>query len=143
MGMEENIRALQQEIRWLKREIAARPVKKKGGGGAVQLRTVSIVGGQTLATGEAGIKYSSSAITSVPSAYDATVDSSFVDGIGRGLLFTNGVSSVNVLILNDSTTAIQRALRSGDVIAVQTPVTLPVAGDPNGATVSLYPVLFL
>ncbi len=119
-------------------------IAKVAGGTIVQLRTVQIIGGQTLTSGQAGCKYSSAAITSVPSAYDPAVLGTFIDGICRGLLFVNGVSTAtNVLVLNDSTTAIQRALVVGDVIAVQDTVAIPVAGDPNGATVSAYPVLFL
>ncbi|MBA3588513.1 hypothetical protein [Methylibium sp.] len=136
--------SLVREVQKLRQELAKRPVRHPAGGAVVNLRTVSVTSGQTLTSGQTGVKYSSSAIASVPSAYDPAVTSTFIDGIGRGVLYVNGVVQTGyVLILNDSTTAIQRALVASDVIAVQDPVSIAVAGDPDGATVSAYPVLFL
>lgn len=138
------IDALRRELVALRREVAQRNVIPPKGASAVSLRTVSVVSGQTLTSGQAGVKYSSAAVTSVPSAYDPAVTSTFIDGIGRGTLYVNGiVQSGYVLLLNDSTCAIQRALVVSDVVAVQNAVSIPVAGDPNGASVSVYPILFL
>ncbi len=142
MGMPEDIRALQQEIRWLKREIAARAVKKKGGGGATTLRTIRIDRGNTLTTGQLGCKYSSSAITDVPSAYDPNVTSSFIDGVCRGTLHLNGVAQSGfVLCHNDSTGALSEALVTTDVVVVGAAISMTVAGDP-ATTVLSYPALF-
>jgi hypothetical protein len=134
---------LERQIRKLREELTQRPFKPPKGSPTI-LRTVIIDQGNTLATGQSGCKYSSSAITSVPSAYDPSVTTSFIDGICRGTLYENGVSTGNyVLVLNDSTASVQRALVQNDVVAVQAAVSIPVAGDPNGATVSAYPALFL
>lgn len=68
-----------------------------------QVRRIYIEDGNTLDTTQLGIKYSASEITSVPSAYDPNVTSSFIDGIGRGRLEINGVlQSGYVLVVNDS-----------------------------------------
>jgi hypothetical protein len=85
--------------------------------------------GNTLDDGSTlGVKYSSSEITSVPSAYDPTVTSSFIDGIGRGTLYRNGVSLGYVLVVNDNGhgNALAFALFAGDVIAVAAPTLIQV-----------------
>lgn len=68
-----------------------------------EVRRIYIDRGNTLDTGELGILYKGSEITSVPSAYNPNVTSSFIDGIGRGTLEINGVlQSGYVLVVNDT-----------------------------------------
>lgn len=114
------------------------------GGAATSLMTVVVIGGNTLGSGQAGIKYSSSAITDAPSAYDPDVTSSFADYFGRGNLYIDGVLQANkVLIVNDLTGgAVNFALLVNDVVVVATPRTLTVGGDPN-TTITAYSPLFL
>ena len=81
---------LRREISKIKAELAKRAIKPPKGGSPIRLMTITITGGNTLTTGQAGIKYSSSTISTVPSAYDPNVTSSFIDGIGRGTLRING-----------------------------------------------------
>jgi hypothetical protein len=119
-------------------------IPARGGASVFTQRTVQIIGGNTLTTGQAGCKYVSSPITSVPTAYDPAVDTSFIDGICVGNLFENGIATgTKVLVLNDSTATPQRALVASDVVAVQATAAIAVAGDPNGATVAVYPAQFL
>jgi hypothetical protein len=95
-----------------------------------------IVTGNTLATGQSGIKKTTT-ITNVPSAYDPTVTSSFIDGIGRGTLWINGVSQGLVLIVNDGGggSNVNFDLVGGSDPDVCSPVaatvSLTVGGDPN------------
>ena len=76
---------------------------------------LSIVGGNTLETTQTGINYQSGTITSVPSAYDPNVTSSFIDGIGRGTLYKDGVAQTGyVLIVNDDRGTFRNALLVSD-----------------------------
>lgn len=139
---EENIRALQQEIRWLKRELAARPIKKKGGGASAGVYILQIDRGNTLSDGSTlGIKWSSSALTTVPSLYDPTVDTSFVDGIGRATLIINGATQTNKVLVahySGNGSPLSIALFQGDIVLSSSSlVTLPLASDAT-QTVSLY-----
>ncbi len=65
-------------------------------------RIVQIIGGN-LQNGVATIKYVSSTTGIVlPRAYDPTVDTVYVDGLGYGDLYTSGsLSSTRVLVRND------------------------------------------
>ncbi len=119
----------------------------KSAAGASSFNTISIIGGNTLSTGQIGIKYSSSLITSVPSAYDPTVTTSFIDGIGRGTLFINGVSQGIVLVVNDTrggavTFDLLGTSDGADVGYAGSPVSIDVSGG-GGTTVSAYPIAFL
>jgi hypothetical protein len=104
--------------------------------------------GNTLATGQLGIKFSSSPISNVPSAYDPTVDTSFIDGIGRGTLYSDGVSLGLVLVMNATSltgtvSSINFDLLGGSDPDVCSPITgtssLTVGGDPL-VTVTVYRV---
>jgi hypothetical protein len=118
-------------------------IPARGGGTVLELKVVIVSSGQTLDSGQTGVKYSSSAVTDVPSAYDPSVTSTFIDGIGRGTLYINGVAqSGYVLIRNDVNSPIQRALIAGDIVAVHEPTTVTVNGDAN-TTINVYPILFL
>lgn len=99
--------------------------------------TVTIVGGNTLETGQNGVIYAGT-VESVPSAYDPDVTSSFVDGIGRGTLYINQIAqSGYVLVVNDDRGSFRNALIADDVVWVGDAVAIPVAG---GGTVRAYPV---
>ncbi len=136
---------LEREVRRLRQGIAQRPIKPpKGSGAAPSLRVITIIGGNTLGTGQTGIKYSSSAITDVGSSYNPDVDTSFSDGIGRGTLSIDGViQSSKVLVCNDSTgAAITFALLASDVVVTAATKTVTVGGDPN-TTLTVYVPLFM
>ena len=136
------IELLWAEVRRLKQSLAKRPIKPPKGS-STALMTVTITGGNTLTTGQAGIKYSSSLITTVPSLYDPNVTSSFADGIGRGQLRINGTLQTGFyLVVNDPNSPIQRALVQNDVIAVYNTVGIPLATDPD-QSVTCYVPLFL
>ncbi len=132
---------LRREVRQLRQDVAQRAI---GGGGAkVQpLMKLTVTGGNTLVSGETGIKFAS--VASVPSAYDPNVDTTFVDGIGRGTLRIDGVvQSGFVLIVNDGTGGINFALLANDLPVTVSTKSIAVAGDPNGATVTCYVPHFL
>lgn len=135
---------LEREVKKLRQALAQRPIKPPKGAASAQLQTVAIIGGNTLTTGQDGIKYSSSTISNVPSAYDPDVDTSFIDGVGRGTLYIDGVAQANrVLIVNDPVGgAINFALLNGDTVVVVAARTLTVGGDPN-VTISAYSPAFL
>jgi hypothetical protein len=142
MNVWQDIQKLWRAVERLRQDVLLRPLKS-GGGSASKVYTIRILGGNTLSDGSTpGIKFSSSAITSVPSAYDPDVDTSFIDGIGRGILFINGTQqSGNVLIVHHSTggSGLTLAIPESNVVLTNTAtVSIPVAGDPNGATVSCY-----
>lgn len=140
--------ALQRDNERLRQELAKRPIRHPAGGAPTQVYRIVITGGNTLATGQAGIKYQSSQVASVPSAYDPTVTSSFIDGIGRGDLYINGTLIGKVLVVCDSRqTAVTYDLLGGtDADRIDCPaatVAIPIAGDPDGATVAAYVPDFL
>ncbi len=114
------------------------------GGSVAQLYTISVTGGNTLASGQAGIKYDVTADDAVPSAYDPNVTSSFIDGIGRGVLSIDGVAQSGfVLIANAGGGGITFALVGTDTVVVSSaPITIPITGG-GGTTVSAYVPLFL
>lgn len=101
--------------------------------------TVTIVGGNTLETGQAGVEYvDGDGVETVPSAYDPDVTSSFIDGIGRGTLYVNQVAQDGyVLVVNDDRGSFRNSLVVSDVVWVGDAVSIPVDG---GGTVRAYPV---
>lgn len=122
------IRELQQEIIQLRRRMEQRPVIFTTKAQA-NYYTVAILDGNTIDTGQDGIKYYEGEIASVPSQYDPDVDDSFTDGIGRGTLYKNGVAQDGyVLVVNDDRGSFQNALVVGDVIYAGGPVHIPVSG---------------
>ena len=109
------------------RRIGARPVD------SLSARTVNLLlvvdRGNTLETGQLGVKYYSGTLASVPSAYDPDVTSSFIDGVGRGTLYKNGTAvSGYVLIVNDNQGSFRNALFIGDPIRTSGTVSIPVSG---------------
>lgn len=132
--------ALVREVGLLRQELAQRPLRG-GGGGSSSLYTLEIDRGNTLSDGSTlGIKWASPAPTTVPSLYDPTVTSSFVDGIGRATLRINGVSQGLVLVAHYSGNGspLTLALFSGQVVLTSAAtVALPLSGDPT-QSVTLY-----
>lgn len=140
MKVQRELDYLRREIGKLRQGLAQRPVKPPKGSPASN-RSITIIGGNTLADGVTlGVKYVAAGVATVPSAYDPTVTSTFVDGIGRGTLYVNGVSQGSVLVVNDGRTGsgVSVALFASDRIGTIVTSTIPVAGDPNGATVTVY-----
>jgi hypothetical protein len=141
--LRDDIAGLKREMRQAWQEIAKRPIKVKGGGAASPELRLVIIQGNTLATGQDGIKYSASPITDVPSAYDPTSPGSAIDGVGWGDLYTDGAGPTPVLVVNDGGggSVINFDLVGeadpdvGSVVAA--PVTLTVGGDPD-TTVTAY-----
>ncbi len=138
---------LRAELRRLRREVSQRIIKPPKGSAGSLTRRIAITGGNTLATGQDGILYESSEITSVPSAYDPSVDTTFIDGIGRGIYYLNGVSQGYVLVVNDgrSGSVINFDLLGGDdydVGDVATTVSIEVSGG-GGTTVTAYVIGFI
>jgi hypothetical protein len=112
-------------------------LREEPGAAAPPVARLVILGGNTLATGQDGIKYSSSPITNIPSAYDPTSAFSGITGVGRGEYFLDGVSQGYVLVVNDGTggSAINYDVVAGSDPDVGSPVvatkSLTVAGDPT------------
>ena len=140
MISDREFRWLTAEVRALRQELTQRPLRG-GGGGSSALYTLDIDRGNTLSDGSTlGIKWASPAPTTVPSLYDPTVTSSFVDGIGRATLRINGVSQGLVLVAHytGNGSPLTLALRQG-LVVVSSPATvsLPLLGDPT-QSVTLY-----
>lgn len=128
------ITALWREVVTLRRRMERRAIIQQGGASMPYL-VLTIDKGNTLETGQHGIKWAAD-VSSVPSAYDPDVTSSFVDGIGRATLHKNGVAQAGyVLVVNDSRGTFGNALLQGDQIFTQGKVAIPVSG---GGTVSAY-----
>lgn len=120
----------QKEICQLKQDTASMFTSvPKSIGTPVTFNTVMIDKGNTLDTGQDGINYFSGSKDNLPSAYDPNVTSTFVDGIGRGTLYVNGVAQAGyVLVVNDNHGSFQNALISGDVIFAGGPISVTVSG---------------
>lgn len=110
------IRQLCEDVADLKRRVAAMPVVVSPYQPAQMF--LGIDRGNTLVTGQFGIKNVTTVITSVPSAYDPNVTSSFIDGIGRAQLIKDGVIQDGyVLVCNDLRSAWRSAFTTGDAVA--------------------------
>ena len=102
------IRSLEAEVERLRRRMEQRPIHTVP---SAKVMTVWIDQGNILSTGQNGIKWADSTITSFPSAYDADTMTSFIDGVGRGVLSVDGVVQAGyVLVLNDMGSGIGNAL---------------------------------
>jgi hypothetical protein len=134
MKIDQEIRLLKEQVRALSQRIEQRPVVQ-----TVKLQPnqfILITGGNVLTGGEQGIKFIYPNITSVPSAYDPNVTTSFIDGIGRGRLYRDGVLQTDyVLVVNDSRGTFQQALLTGDVLYTTGSVLISA---PGGAFVTAY-----
>jgi hypothetical protein len=134
-------------IRWATREIKAlwqrlEKIDVQQRMPATRHQKIVIDQGNTLDTDELGIKYEATAIDEVPSAYDPDATTSFIDGIGRGTLWVNGIAQTGyVLVVNDARSSFGHALL-GDNSYEDGPdeawafyqVAIPVAG--GGAVVA-------
>lgn len=132
------IRELQRQVADLSRRADQRPVLSTGKGGGDYV-TVIIDGGNELETGQNGVVYvESPGVETVPSAYDPDVTSSFIDGIGRGVVLINGAEQPGyVLVVNDDRGSFRNALVGSDVVWCGDPVSIPVDG---GGSITAYPV---
>ncbi len=132
--MKSEMDQLRAEIRRLTARLDQRPVIATDP--RSPFRFVEIVSGNTLETGQTGVLYEAT-VSSVPSAYDPNVTSSFVDGIGRGTLYVNGVAQTGyVLVVNSDSGSFRNALRVSDRVWVGDLVAIPVDG---GGIVHAYP----
>lgn len=107
-----NIRSMQARLDQHEADLARRPLWLTGRDPYLKIQ---IDQGQTLESGDLGIKYSSTPITSFPSAYDPNTMTSFMDGVGRGILYVNGIARTGyVLVINDSQSTIASSVIQGD-----------------------------
>lgn len=98
-------------------------------------RTIQIVSGNTLASGQTGVKYVAAGVGSVPAAYDPNVTSSFIDGIGRGTLYIdNQAQSGYVLLVLDSRTTMNFDVLANEVVVVKQSVDIPVGATTTTVT---------
>ncbi len=136
------IDSLRREVRKLRQMIVQRPVKAPRGAFA-PVYTLQITGGNVLSDGSTqGIIRSSSSVTSVPSAYNPNVDTSFIDGIGRGVLFIDGTQQSGFVLIAHhagANTGLTLALPTGNLVLTSpATVQIPISGDPNNAAVTCY-----
>lgn len=95
--------------------------------------TIVVDRGNTLEEGSLGIKYEAT-VDSVPSLYDPTVTSSFINGIGRGTLYVNGIQQEDkVLIVNSDDGSYRNALLQGDPFISSGAIRIPVGGSETEA----------
>ena len=136
MSIQQQIADLQRQISVLSARIDQRPIMNNVY--VAEDMVLTITGGNTLETGQDGINYASGTISSVPSAYNPNVDTTFIDGIGRGVLYKNGVAQTGyVLIVNDDRGTFRNAL-----LVTDGPITtgsVLIAG-PGGTFVTAYTV---
>ncbi len=126
---------LRAEVARLKRQVEQRPMISVGGGGAANpILSLQILGGNILSDAITdGIVWAASPVTSVPTHYDPDVDTTFIDGIGYAVLYSDGAFVGNVLVAHYSGNGspLQLALAAGMTVRAQTTVSLPVdATDP-------------
>jgi hypothetical protein len=132
--MGDQLKALRDEIERLRRRLEQRPVLITAST-PVAFNTVLIDGGNELETTQNGVVYEAT-VASVPSAYDPNVTSSFIDGIGRGTLFINGVAQTGyVLVVNSDNGTFRNAVIEDDVLYAGGPIPIPVDG---GGAVQAY-----
>lgn len=94
--------------------------------------------GNTLASGQLGIKRVTTTIASLPSAYDPNVTTTFIDGIGRGRLVKDAVIQDGyVLICNDTRSLWGCAFLQDDAVAVSGYANIP---NGSGTSVAYVPV---
>jgi hypothetical protein len=123
MNLEQEIRMLKEQVRSLSQRIEQRPVVQTVKPPTQQY--LIIESGNTLASGQVGIKHLTTVISSVPSAYDPNVTSAFIDGIGRAKLIKDAVIQDGyVLVCNDARSAWRCAFRQGDAVAVSGSVNI-------------------
>ncbi len=127
-------------------------IPSRWAGGKSKVRKLLILDGNTVYTSGAttyyGVKRETTAITTVPSAYDPN-DPSFpspgdftaIDGIGRATVYIDGVPQAGyVLVVHDSHSLHPSVMVGGDYPLAGEVVTLLVGAGP--ATVTAYRIDF-
>jgi hypothetical protein len=115
MKIDQEIRLLKEQVRALSQRIEQRPVVQTVKPQSIYYLIIDK--GNILDSGQDGIKFSTTLITSMP-AYDPNVTSSFIDGIGRAQLVKDGaIQSGYVLVCNDLRSMWSSALLKGDAVA--------------------------
>jgi hypothetical protein len=115
MNLEQEIRMLKEQVRSLSQRIEQRPVVQTVK--APSIYYLIIDKGNVLDSGQDGIKFSTTLITSMPT-YDPNAASSFIDGVGRAQLVKDGaIQPGYVLVCNDLRSMWSSALLKGDAIA--------------------------
>ena len=117
-----------------------RPLKVRGGD--AHTYSLVIVGGNTLSDGVTdGIVYEAGGLTDVPSIYDPDVDTTFLDGIGRAILYIDNIAQSNYVLVAHyagNGGGYMRALYADQEIGTSAnTTTLPLSGDPT-QSVTLY-----
>lgn len=93
------------------------PSRFAGGGAASSVKVLVIIGGNTLAAGVPGIKYSAGPI--VPTqVYDPEVDSVYPDGMGRANLYVNGVLQPLRVLVRHNYAAYKAPIIGGSQVTV-------------------------
>jgi hypothetical protein len=93
------IKQLREQVEMLRRRMDQQNVRRIIN--QPPFRQLTIIGGNTLSSGQAGIKHVTTQ-TTCPADYDPNVDTSYADGWGNAYMFINGKLADNkVLVLND------------------------------------------
>lgn len=135
------VRELERDNAELRQRAANTPILiKAAGGAAASVDRLTIDSGNTLATGQYGIKFVATPITNVAVAYDPTTPGAAIDGIGWAQLIRDGVFVSYVLACNDNSSGTDigfdllgtspSGLPVPDVCSVARTKTVTVGGDP-------------
>jgi hypothetical protein len=123
MGQRDQLITAKSDIRRLRADVSMRPIITKA---CRSIETwLLILGGNTLTSGQPGIKHSSDTeddLTAVPDAY---ADTTLPDYVGRAWIFRNGVQGIipdgiggmkpeRVLVVSDQRAMYPNALIAGD-----------------------------
>lgn len=127
--MREFIRWVKSELAWIRQRIEKIDIIQRITPGGADAFLIVVDQGNTLETGQDGINWYDGVLTEVPSAYDPDVTSTFIDGIGRGILYRNGVPQDGyVLVVNDNRGSVRNALFQNDPFRTSGAVAIDVAG---------------
>jgi hypothetical protein len=100
--------------------------------GAPPYYHLSCIGGNTLSSAQAGIKYLAELVTEVPSNWDPDVTFAFDDGWGNAWLWINNDKQVKrVLFLNSQNGGMDGTWVTTWQAHGASPLYLPVAGSPE------------
>jgi hypothetical protein len=120
------MRAMQRQIDRLERGLAQRPIRVSGDTSA-RVVTLAIIDGNTLTSGQLGIKRKASTINETFAADEATMISSgatLPDGVGRAYIWIDGAqvfdgsgNPLKVLVGHDTRSPIAVALGAGEWMA--------------------------
>lgn len=129
-----------RKIRDLERQMKGIPSRFAGGGSVPSFSVGNIIGGNTLTSGQAGINYSSSQITSVPTAYNPDTDTTFITGIGRADYYVDSVKQTSkILIVNCAGVGSPwaKALLGGIMVRIIGFTSLQVGSSTNSVTAGI------